>query len=265
MQSEKTISRIREGGVVQGPGRAEERRRLLEELGFRMRERAEYTLLASCYNPYLVPEDMRALARLLDRLGVDYTLLPKEYCCGDPLFLHALDEGHEGDLDVARELAREWAAENLRQARERGSSTIVLYCQACDMVWQPLREHVPERVVWYPHLLLPLYPGGRLELRAHFYPGCHRYRRAYLGDLPDLQAVLSLLARVEGLGLDPLPGELCCLRPDELGKLAGAVRHRTVITPCSGCALFLRRELGEGFRVVLPATVLWAAVSGEEL
>ena len=75
-------------------------------------ERAEYAIMASCFNPYLEPQDMTAFRKLLDHFGVDYSLLPKEYCCGDPLYLHAHDEKHDGDLERADELGREFLNEN---------------------------------------------------------------------------------------------------------------------------------------------------------
>ena len=115
------ITAIREAGIVQGAKQVEDRnRRLQETCGFRVADSAEYALLASCFSPYLSPGDMTAFRELLDHFEVDYTLLPKEYCCGAMFYMHALDEKHEGDLDRADATAREFLDRNLEQAREVG-------------------------------------------------------------------------------------------------------------------------------------------------
>ena len=135
MQNENMIAKIREGGVAQGAENAPERKRMLtEDLGFRMADEAEYALVASCFNPLLETQDMLAFRKLLDHFGVDYTLLPKEYCCGDPFYLHYVNDRHEGDLEVADELGKEFFEENLQQVRSAGASKIIVYCAGCDLV-----------------------------------------------------------------------------------------------------------------------------------
>lgn len=268
MQNEKMIAKIREGGVAQGADQAEERKRLLtEDLGYRTAEKAEYALIASCFNPLLEPQDMKAFAKLLEYYEVDYTLLPKEYCCGDPFYMHYVNEKHEGDLEQADELGKEFLDENLKQVRDIGASKILAYCAGCDMVFKRFSDNVPEEILWHPTLLARLFQGGKLELEADFYPGCHRYRQKLNNSLPDLDAVRTVLSRIEGLELNDIGGELCCMKPDELESLVPTIKHRTIITPCSGCTLFLRKALAEqgDYRVTMLSEVVWAAVDGHPL
>lgn len=268
MQNEKMIERIRAGGIMQGPDQVGDRNRQLQEVcGFRVAERAEYALVASCFNPYLEPQDMTAFRKLLDHFGVDYSLLPKEYCCGDPLYLHALDEKHAGDLESADDLAREFLHKNLEQARALGATKIIAYCAGCDLVFTRADPSTPEEILWHPTLLARLFRGGKLELEAHYYAGCHRYRRALLGTTPDLDSVAGALSKIEGLKLDPLDPGLCCMDPEQLEMLTASIKHSTIITPCSGCTLFLRKALaGKGsYRLAMLSEVMWAAIDGHAL
>ncbi len=268
MQNEKTIAKIREGGIAQGPNHIEDRNRQLQEMcGFRVAEQAEYTLIASCFNPYLEPADMTAFRHLLDHFGVDYTLLPKEYCCGDPFYLHAVDEKHDGDLKQADDLAREFFAQNLKQTREVGAGKILAYCAGCDLAFNRVKGDTVEEIIWHPTLLASLFQKGKLALQADYYAGCHRYRRELIGNTPDLDSVLEALNKIEGLELNHLDSELCCMNADQLELLASSVKHKTIITPCSGCTLFVRKALAEkgDYRISMLSEVLWAAINGHQI
>ena len=169
MQSELMITAIREGGVLQGAQQAPERNRMLQETcGLRFNENAEYALIAGCYSPYLEPQDMKAFGKLLDHYGIDYTLLPKEYCCGGLLYTHALDEKHEGDMEQADDLAREFLDRNLEQARELGASKILAYCGGCDMAFNRVRAEETEEFIWHPTLLARLFDHLLDLLLRHF-------------------------------------------------------------------------------------------------
>ena len=268
MQNETMLTSIREGGVVQGAKQAEDRnRRLRETCGFRFADSAEYALIAGCFSPYLEPQDMTALRKLLDHFGVDYTLVPKEYCCGDLFYLHALNEKHEGDLERADDLAREFLDRNLEQAREVGASKILAYCAGCDMAFNRVDDGVAEQIIWHPTLLARLFQGGKLDLQADYYSGCHRHRRKLMGNTPDLDSVLTALGKIDGLELHHLDSQLCCMKPDQLESLASSLEHKTVIAPCSGCTLSLRKALADKgeYRVSMLSEVMWAAVEGREL
>lgn len=268
MQNDQAIARIREGGIAQGPKHADERSRQLHETcGFRSVSEARYALVASCFNPYLESTDMTAFRHLLDYFHVDYSLLPREYCCGDPFYLHAIDEKHKGDLDVADELAREFLQQNMKQAQELGADKLLVYCAGCDLVFNRLADYLSLEVIWHPTLLAALFKGAKLEMKADYYAGCHKYRQALLGNTPDLDSVLTALGKMEGLELHNLDSTLCCMNPDQLERLTSSIRNEVIITPCSGCSLFLRKALSEkgSYRVFLISEVMWAAINGHQL
>jgi Fe-S oxidoreductase len=268
VQDEKMISAIQEAGIVQGARQVADRnRRLQETCGFRVADRAEYALIASCFSPYLSPGDMTAFRKLLDHFEVDYTLLRKEYCCGAMMFMHALDEKHEGDLDQADAMAREFLERNLEQAREVGAGKIVAYCAGCETIFSSIGDGVAEEIIWHPTLLARLFQGGRLDLQADYYSGCHRFRRAFIGSMPDVDSIFTALSRVDGLELHQLDSELCCTNPKQLEGLVSSLEFKTIIVPCATCAMSLGKALADKgeYRIARLSEVLWAAVDGHEL
>lgn len=267
MLDEKLMADIRRYGTPEGAAGAAARAALLRDMGFRTADRAEYALIASCFLPALAPAGMRAFRLLLDHFAVDYTLLPQEYCCGHLLVRQGARDQTGADLERADGFARELLEKNLTQARQCGARKIIVFCAGCDLVYARFRGSAPEEILWYPTLLARIFRGGRLELEADYYPGCHRHYRKLNRCLPDLDSVTALLDRIEGLRLRHLDSRLCCTRPDQLAALTGSIRNRVVMTPCGGCAPALAQALGPqgNVRAVMLPEVLWAAVSRQTL
>jgi Fe-S oxidoreductase len=267
MLNENLIATIRDSGIAQGQSEVEGRAALLRQMGFPTLERAEYALIASCFLPSMVPKAMKAFASLLQHYGIDCTLLPKEYCCGHLLYRQALKSRSDDDLRQADALGAEFLEANLSQARRAGAARVIAFCAGCDVAFHRFREDVPEEIMWYPTLLERLFHGGRLQLKADYYAGCHRYYQRLNRTVPDLEAVSSVLGRIEGLELNELDHQLCCMRPGQMEKLTAGIKNRVVITPCGGCADQLQRTLKakESCRVVMLPQVVWAAVSGQPL
>jgi Fe-S oxidoreductase len=267
MLDEKLIADIRESGIAQGTAEVDQRAKLLKEMGFRWAEKAEYALIASCFMPSLVPEGMRAFRLLLDHYKVDYTLLRKEYCCGDLLLRQAAKDKTGNEMKQADALAREFLENNLVQAREAGARKVIAFCVGCDLVHARFRNAVPEEILWYPTFLSRLFKGGRLEMEADYYAGCHYHYRRLNGSLPDLDSAAEVLNRIEGLKLNHLDSRLCCTRPQQLESVLASMKSKIVITPCGGCAMGLEpalRASGDG-RVVMLPEVVWAAINHQPL
>ncbi len=265
MMDEKLISDIRQYGTAEGAAGACARDRLLAEAGFRVADRAEYALIASCFLPALVPAGMRAFRLLLDHFGVDYTLLGREYCCGHLLVRQGAKDPTGAGLERADALAREFLEKNLAQARQCGATKVIAFCAGCDLVYQRLRHLIPEEILWYPTLLARLFRGGRLDLEADYYPGCHYHYRRLNQSLPDLDSARGLLDRIDGLRIHEMDARLCCARPDQASSLLGRRQSRVVITPCGGCASALGPALAAhgGRRAVMLPEVLWGAITGQ--
>ena len=267
MLDEKLIADIRESGIAQGTAGVDQRAKLLKDLGLWSGDKAEYALIASCFLPSLVPEGLKAFGLLLEHYKVDYTLLRKEHCCGNILLRQAAKDKTGDELRKADVIAREFLENNLIQARQVGAKKILAFCVGCDLVYSRFKDSVPEEILWYPTLLARLFKGGRLEMEADYYAGCHYYYRRLNSTLPDLDSAIEVLSRIEGLRLNHLDSRLCCTRPQQLESLLGSIKTKTVITPCGGCAMGLEPALkarGDG-RVVMLPEVVWAAISGQPL
>jgi len=121
--------------------------------------------------------------------------------------------------------------------------------------------------MWHPTLLAQLFKGGKLDLQADYYAGCHRIRRTLNNTTPDLDSVMSILNSIEGLELNHLNHKLCCMEAKQLEPLASSVKNKTIITPCTGCAMFLKKALkGKGeHRIILLSTLIWEIIEGQNL
>ena len=263
MLDQDMIANIRSSGLVRGSYRAEKRNDLLrQQFGFRVADRAEYVLVASCFLPNIVPDSLKALRNLLHHFEVDYTLLPKEYCCGNLLFRQAVEDDDEEEMRQADLLTREFIEANLEQAREAGASKVVTFCEGCNEVYSRHNDTISEQVMWYPTLLASLFQGGTLDLEADYYAGCYAFYQRLNDRLPDLESPDNILGRIEGLELNHLDNGLCCNDPHQVESLVASIRNTTIVTICGGCAMWLKQALRDrsDCKVVMLPEVAWAAV-----
>ncbi len=263
MIDQKLVDNIRAHGTGKDSG--EGRLRVLEDIGFRTGEKAEYVIITGCYNPEAMPHVFGALKDLLDHLQIDYTLLSKEYCCGwMPLGQPAVMAKNEEDIERAKELSREFILENFRQGEALEAKSIVLFCAACEPSYSNCAEATNLEVISYSELLDRHFQGGKLDLEADYYAGCYRFRRRITDAPVDVEPAVRLLNKIEGLRVNYLDNKLCCFIPPHLEQLTASIKNKTVINICAGCWGSLRRKLQEkgDYQVkMLPEVVLEAVRS----
>ena len=261
MIDQKLLDNIRAYGTYKDSG--EGRRRVLEDIGFRIGERAEYVIITGCLIPERMPNVLRALKALLDYLQIDYTLLPKEYCCGwMPFGQPAVMAKNEEDIAKTKELSREFVLENFRQAGALGAKSIVLFCAACEPTYTNYAEDIKLEVISYSELLDRYFTGGKLDLEMDYYAGCYRFRRRITSEPVDVEPAVRLLSKIDGLRVNYLDNNLCCYIPPHLEQLIGSLTTRNLITICSGCYGSLRGSLQEkgDYQVRMLPEVLLEAV-----
>jgi len=264
MIDEKVVENIKAYGTYRDNG--EGRRRVLEDIGFRIGEKAEYVIIMGCLQPETMPDVLRALKDLLEYLRIDYTLLAKEYCCGwMPFGQPAVMARNEEEVARYKELSGEFLRENFRQAEALGAKSIALFCAACEPSYTNLAGATSLEIISYSELLERYFSGGRLEQEVDYYAGCYRFRRRVTTEPVDVEAAVRLLNRVQGLRVNQLDNKLCCYIPPHLEQLTGSLTTGNLITICTGCYHNLRRSLQEkgDYQVRMLPEVLLEAVRGD--
>jgi len=243
MIDSKLVDNIRAYGTCSGSG--EERRKILvDDIGFRIGEKAEYVIITGCFQPQGMPHVMRALKELLDRLRVDYTLLQKEYCCSwMPIGQPAVMAKNEEDIAKSKELSRKFILENFKQAEALGVKSIVLFCGACEPNYTNCRGDTKLEVISYSELLDRYFSGGKLSSEVDYYAGCYRFRRRITSEPVDVSPAVRVLNKINGLKVNHLDANLCCYIPPHMEQLIGSLTTKTLVNICSGCYHSLRGKL----------------------
>jgi len=119
---------------------------------------ADWVYFPGCLASYRVPEIAQATAKILNNLGVKFSILAEEeHCCGDPLIM-------SGQLPLAREVAQyNW--ECLRNKR------VVTSCAGC---YRCFKEEYPKLlgegfkidVIHTSELLAELIDAGKIEFKG---------------------------------------------------------------------------------------------------
>ena len=262
MIDNKLVENIRAYGAYKdsGEGRL---KILVNDIGFRMDEKAEYVIIGGCRQPEDMPHVFGALKNSLDSLQVDYTMLSKEYCCGwVPLGQPAVMAKNEEDIAKAKELAENFILENFRQAEALGAKSIALFCAACEPNYSNYRHATDLELISCDELIDRHLKGGRLESEADYYAGCYRFRRRITKVPLNVEAAVRVLNKIEGLKVNYQDNSLCCYIPPHLEKLTNSLTTHNVITICTGCYTNLRETLGSSYQVKMLTEVVWEALQG---
>jgi Fe-S oxidoreductase len=242
-----------------------------EDYGFRVGGKAEYVVLESCNVPFDMYDGVKALKNLLDYFQVDYTLLPKSYCCAIGPLIAGVRERNEERVKKSRDVTKRMVQKNIELAKALGAKTVVTLCQSCDTVYRLHQDSLDLEVIWYPELIERFFTGGKLKLKADYYAGCYRLdSRLSNPNPPNLDAVLRIMKKIEGLDLNYLNNDWCCKKTKELESLVDSLKNDVVISACCGCyaalsyALGLYELHGKGNdRVKMLTEVVWDAVKSE--
>lgn len=124
-------------------------------------ENAGTVYFPGCVAAYKKPEIAQATAKILNKAGIEFSLLDgEEWCCGDPLFL-------TGQLPLARMVVEH----NAKMLEESGAKRVVTACAGC---YRTLKQEYPKvlgrelklKVVHVSELLADLIGKGELKLKG---------------------------------------------------------------------------------------------------
>jgi Fe-S oxidoreductase len=243
MIDQKFVESIRQYGSFKDSG--EGRLKLLkEDIGFRMDQKAEYVIIGGCAQPEAMPQVLRSLKSLLEKLKIDYTFLSKEYCCGWlPIGQIAVMTKNEEDISQYKTISRDFILENFKQAEALGAKSLVLFCSACEPNYSNHKNGTRLEIIPYTELLDRSMKKGRLDAEIDYYAGCYRFRRRITSESLDLEPAERLLKKVNGLKINQIDSNLCCYRPPDLEKIMGNLKTKSLMTLCTGCYHNLKGNL----------------------
>ncbi len=236
--------------------------RLLNGLGIAgPKPNAENVIIFGCYPPFTVPLLVRDYLKLLDILGLEYTYLDWEYCCGQPLMTSSVAE----ELEKSKGCCKEFVKMNRDSARQKGAKNIAYYCIGCA---HAAKGSLPEEAahhMYYFELLLDKLEGRKLRITpttVGYYEGCKvRYKRRFPEVSHDWGRLRRQLDSIEGLKMVDLPNHICCWESQErIVEAAEKQNLDTILCSCNSCYNRIRAAAAGRLRVMYLTELLLQAV-----
>jgi len=210
------------------------RRMVLQGVGIPPpKERAKNVIVFGCYLSFLTPLLLRDYIEILDRLGIEYTYLQDEFCCGLPMIQTTEGAEREKAIEVAKELMRT----NRDLAQHKGAETMTYCCVWCAHLAKQFYPDEANRHLYYPDSIINRLERETLRVAPTtigYYEGCHKGNRYYAPDVSlDWGRYRQLLDRIEGLRVVDLPHRTCCRDyPERIVEAAEKNNLDTILCSC---------------------------------
>ena len=219
------------------------RNKLLWSLGIEEpKEKAETVVLLGCYPLFRRPLSVRNYFMLLNRLGIDFTYLPEEMCCG----LAPLEIAKGEDRKRAERASSEFLGSNLEMVKKAGAKNAVYLCVWCAHMLKNFHaQSSPIALMHYPDILLDRLSKERLRVEPKvvgYYEGCHRRNKQWApGVTLEWDKYREVLNNIEGLKVVKMPDNVCCIdSPERIIDAAQDLNLDTVVCSCLTCDIRLR-------------------------
>ncbi|MBD3228224.1 MAG: hypothetical protein GF329_08540 [Candidatus Lokiarchaeota archaeon] len=161
-----------------------------------------------CTSSYRSKEISKAFYSILDKSGVDFTILSDEYCCGSPL----IRTGHP-------EIAEECAKHTIDKMSELGIEEIVFTCAGCLRTFEMDHKKIRNKIktLSYLKLLERLIDKEIIRFRKNdpikvtYHDPCHTTKGV---SNPDFKTPRNILRKIPGIELIEMKsnkkGSICC-------------------------------------------------------
>lgn len=170
-------------------------------------KRSEMVYFVGCTSSYRQKELALATFEILQKAGVEFTILEEEWCCASPLL-------RTGQWETEYVSASSIARHNVESAKEVGAKKIVTTCAGCYKTWKVdyleeygwLEAKHDFEVLHTTELLEDLLRGGEInfqreiKMKVTYHDPCHLGRHANLYEAPR-----NVLKHISGLELVEMP------------------------------------------------------------
>jgi len=170
----------------------------------KLSKKPDLVLFVGCTSSYRQKNIAISTAKVFKKLGLNFTVMEDEYCCGSPLL-------RTGQWDPVKDLAKH----NIEEVKKTGAETIVTSCPGCFKVWS--HDYSNEnyggvlgikhdfKVIHTTQLLADLLkkgklkPKGKVDAKLTYHDPCHMGRN--LGEKAVYEAPRELLKAIPGVKL----------------------------------------------------------------
>ena len=206
---------------------------IMDSLGLPYDRPAENVVIMGCQNLKLMPSVIQKFARVLERGGMDFTFLSKEYCCGNYLYRPAIKAKDDGAMAECRTYSKEFAGLNIEQMKKLRGRRLILFCSPCYPIYK--YAFPEEDIVFYPQVLAELVSDLQWPHEIDYYAGCYKLHRNFAKVPMDLKSTNAVFQKIEGLSINRIGAPACCYKPDGLAHMISHVKTGCMVHICTGC------------------------------
>lgn len=257
------IEFVRQHGNYSSPARL--RKMMMQNLSFQPPKTiADNAIVFGCYSLYSNHTRLlKTYIRLMEYLGVDYTFLENEYCCGSSL----VQSSKSSERNQAIDAARSFLQLNSQQAIEQNIKTIAYFCSSCARIANSLLHDDTIKHKYLLDLLLDHVIPSQLQHReatVGYFEGCHATINAFFSDahIP-WSRYREILDSIDGLTVIDLSSNVCCRqRSDRIIETLLEKNLSVIVCSCNNCVRFLERKAGEKIQVKHMVEIISEALVG---
>ncbi len=209
--------------------------------------KADNVIITGCQVLGGLPQVIEKLTHILDRDGLEYTFLSKEYCCGNNLYRPAIKARSEEAMAECRSFSKEFIGLNIEKAKALGAKRLIVFCSPC----YPLYRHAfpKEDIIFYPQAINEAIAGIEWINKIDYYAGCYKLHKKFAPVPMDLKSTNSVFKKINGLDVNRISAPDCCYKPDGLKHMIDNVETDYMVHICTGCYFQAKTNMPSGKQV----------------
>jgi len=216
-----------------------------------IRPTAEYIANLGCSPPFISPNVVRSYFRVLDKYGVEFTVLDDEVCCGWLALEPAVVQEDWTGAKKAEEACKEFVKENVDAAIAKGARNLLHFCEWCVYLYKWAHQEgafgEEGQKVGQLTLLSPIFDRlDRVKLRMKkptvigYYEGCHLRTDIVLPDVKlDWSPYRQVMDRIENAEVIDLPNTCCLTGAEKVIEAAKKRKVDAIVCRCYPCSCYL--------------------------